>query len=383
MSIEFSINPYHFGGKGGPTVPARTISPWIVLAILLFAGINAGAGEIAVAAYNVENLFDLHHDGSEYPDYIPGGAHGWNEEMLAAKLSGIARVLKDMDADIVGLQEIESAKALELLQAKLAGVGAPYAFAAMTKERKTAVHCALISRHPIRHVKEIWVDLKGARNILKVEVEVERAPLVVYVNHWKSKTGPESRRLPYAKALAADIAALDQDADYVLLGDFNSDYDEFETMVMEKRFNDTGGITGINHVLKTVTDGRLVDEKFLSSEKGRGHHYNLWLELPRNKRWSVNFYGKKNTPDAILVPAGLYDEKGIGYVDNSFHRFAPGYLFNHGGIYRWQRADRGKGRHLGKGYSDHLPVTAKLTTGPFRFLSGPDGGSGVAIEEKP
>ena len=46
-------------------------------------------------------------------------------------------------------------------------------------------------------------------------------------------------------------------------------------------------------------------------------------------------------------------------------------MFEKGGILRWKRADRGRGRHLGLGYSDHLPVYACLTTGPFSFSDGP------------
>ncbi|CAD7771821.1 MAG: hypothetical protein KIIPBIDF_00327 [Candidatus Methanoperedenaceae archaeon GB50] len=36
-------------------------------------------------------------------------------------------------------------------------------------------------------------------------------------------------------------------------------------------------------------------------------------------------------------------------------------------IYRWQRDKNGMGRHLGKGYSDHLPIFAYFSTEPFYF----------------
>ena len=46
--------------------------------------------------------------------------------------------------------------------------------------------------------------------------------------------------------------------EYLLLGDFNSDYREYR--VIEPKHNDTGGVTGINHILGTIDSrGRLRD----------------------------------------------------------------------------------------------------------------------------
>jgi hypothetical protein len=113
----------------------------------------------------------------------------------------------------------------------------------------------------------------------------------------------------------------------------------------------------------------MVDESFLTKQKDCQYVYNLWLEIPESRRWSVNFFGKKDSPDSMIVSRGLYDKKGISYVDNSFDKFDPDYLFDNSKVFRWQRADRGKGRHLGKGYSDHLPIYAKFSTEPFCFAS--------------
>jgi hypothetical protein len=110
-----------------------------------------------------------------------------------------------------------------------------------------------------------------------------------------------------------------------------------------------------------------VEEPLLTSHEKDLLLYNLWLEIPEPRRWSVNFFGRKNSPDAILVPRNLYDDHGISYVDNSFDKFDPDYLFESQKVFRWQRAERGQGRHTGAGYSDHLPVFAEFTTGPFQW----------------
>ena len=60
---------------------------------------------IKVATYNVENLFDADYQGSEYEAYIPG-KHNWNRRMVEIKLNHIAEVICDLNADILGLQEV-------------------------------------------------------------------------------------------------------------------------------------------------------------------------------------------------------------------------------------------------------------------------------------
>lgn len=328
----------------------------------------ADAKVFKVASYNVENLFDLKYAHTEYPGYIPGGPAGWNEKMFALKCRQIAQVLGDLDADVVALQEVESKAALRHLQKVLAKQKAGYPYAAITGKKETTVRCALLSRYPVAETTEIVVPGEAARNILRVDLDVGGRRLVVFVNHWKSKSGPESRRLIYAQKLSEAVEELAADADYLLVGDFNSNYNEFKTISARPRLNDTGGRTGINHVLATVADGRLVGEKQLPGGKNRRrYHYNLWREVVPERRWSVRFFGRKQTPDAFILPAGLYDEKGIAYLDNSFDKFDPAYLFEDGRIYRWQRTGKGRGRHLGRGYSDHLPVYACFTDAPFRM----------------
>ncbi len=335
--------------------------------LLLPIAAHAGGFRFTVAAYNVENLFDMTANHTEYPEFVPDSRYGWNQRMLDIKLNHIGRVIRDLDPDVIGLEEIESAAALRALQRRIAKMGVDYPYAAIAGEKNTTVRCAILSKFPIVSKKEIPVPGRHARNILEVRLDIHGRPLIVFVNHWKSKTGPESARLVYARALADAVSRLGKDTDYLLVGDFNADYNESDTLPEHPALNDTHGIAGINQVLDTETGGRLVTEAMLLKAKKRRLHYNLWLELPPSRRWSIDFFGRKGTPDAILLPRGLYDGKGIAYVDNSFGRFTPAYLFKNGRIYRWQRAADGHGRHLGKGYSDHLPVFARFTTAPFVF----------------
>ncbi|BBG65776.1 hypothetical protein NNO_1073 [Hydrogenimonas sp.] len=333
------------------------------IAILLLLPMLLQCREFRVASYNVENLFDLKKSGTEYTEYIPFTGYGWNEKMFSLKLKNISRVICDLKPDILALQEIESDDALRSLQKAAALCGSDFPYRAIADDKESTVKTALLSRFPILSKREIDPDgTLGTRNILEVTLSVDGRRLTLFVNHWKSRSGPESRRVVSAEALMKRLRNFR--GDYVLLGDFNSNWDERRVIRSSKRLNDTGGVTGIGDILKTWRGKKSVDKYTLS----HGYHYDLWLELPPRRRWSHNFFGRKGSLDHIILPPAMFDDKGVNYVDRSFRRFTPSYLFrSNGAIYRWKLAKKGHGRHLGEGYSDHLPIYAEFTTDPFRF----------------
>lgn len=349
-----------FGRTGFKKAPALLFVMALVFAFLWQCP-PASALAFRVASYNVQNLFDADTDGTEYPDYVPGGSTGWNAAMAGIKAENTARVIAALSAEIVCLQEVESEQALKLLLAQLKKRGKSYPFHAIARQPDTAVRCALISMFPIRKTDTILPG-EGLRAILSATVIIQNRPLVIYVNHWKSKSGPESRRITSAVALKRRIDRLAQGTDFILAGDFNANYNEFKTIRDSEKLNDTGGVTGINHILGTIADGRLVTEKRLQ-KTGRGL-YNLWLELPPSRRWSYNFFGRKNSLDSIILPPALYDGNGIDYVNDSFNKFDADFLFKDRAVFRWQQKNHGRGKHLGRGYSDHLPIFAVFKTTP-------------------
>ncbi|HIQ27360.1 MAG TPA: hypothetical protein EYH42_02525, partial [Sulfurovum sp.] len=85
-----------------------------------------------VATYNVENLFDAQYVGTEYDDYTK--KHNWTKRMVEVKLNHVAEVICDLDADILGLQEVENANILEKLKKRLSRVGCGYGYAAITSK---------------------------------------------------------------------------------------------------------------------------------------------------------------------------------------------------------------------------------------------------------
>lgn len=327
---------------------------WLLVLLVTLAG----GTDVKIATYNVENLFDTVDDGNEYEEYIPNTAWGWNDAMYRIKLRHAATVIRDMAPDIVGLQEIESETALKDLKAQLNRQGIYYPYYAFARGKNTTVNTAILSRYPIKSaLKHPVSENRRYRDILEAKIDIDGKALRVFVNHWKSKSGPESERILSAKRLVLRLNELSADEPFVLLGDFNSHYEEHRTFLHSRKHNDTEGITGINHVLKTIdSDGNPIT--YASLKSSEGSLYNLWYELEEERRWSHQYKGKNEGLDNIIISPALADGKGIEYVRGSFNRFDPPYLFQKGKIYRWQQSRRDPKHHLGEGYSDHLPLYA-------------------------
>jgi endonuclease/exonuclease/phosphatase family metal-dependent hydrolase len=314
-----------------------------------------------VATYNVQNLFDAVYVGTEYDDYTV--KHNWTKRMVEIKLNHTAEVICDLNADILGLQEVENSNILHQLMKRLEKVGCAYGYSAITHKKGSPIQVALLSRYPVTKQRDIQVSYsERVRNILEVEVDIKGDPLTIFVNHWKSKAykGYESKRIAYAKALQSRIAKMPESKEYIIVGDFNSDYNAYLTL--EDKLNDTHGRTAFNDVLQTKMGAYLVEENEMLNV-GKGVHYTLWKELPLEERWSHKFYGKKSSLDQIVLPKQMFDGKGVDYVNNSFKVFKRSYLFTKKGyINKWRYKN---GKHRAKGYSDHLPVYAYFDTKPY------------------
>ncbi|MFW6307650.1 MAG: endonuclease/exonuclease/phosphatase family protein [Campylobacterales bacterium] len=300
----------------------------LLLMILAFC-LTLDAKHITIASYNVLNLFDGEYDGSEYRDF---SKKRWTQKEYEEKLKKIVKVIKDIDADIIGLQEIENSNVLDELRETLG-----YRYSATMKKDNSAITIGLLSNLPITQVETL--DVKHQRRgILKVTVDIDSEDLVLYINHWKSLNSPEKHRIAYAKALIKDILTLKNE--YIILGDLNSEYNRYIYLK---------GKTAINHILKTTQNGALVNKESIKENQ----HYNLWLELPYQDRFSYLYKGRKSTLDAFVIPYQMFDGRGVDYVDASFEVFKPNYLY--------------KNSKIDRSYSDHLPLKAEFSTDAYKI----------------
>ena len=325
--------------------------------LVLYISLLQGEIHLKIATYNVENLFDLHRSGHEYKEYIPNTKARWNTKNYNIKLKNIARVIKDIDADIIGLQEIESQQALKDLRFILKQNGLYYQYYKIANYKETNIKVAFLSKVPFVYTHEVAVQSSYKyRNILEAKFKINDKNLFILVNHWKSKAGPESMRIVSAKKLLKRTQELGEDKNIILLGDFNSHYEENILFKRKRKHNDTDGVTGINNILNTLD----YKARASSVDVDEGDFYNLWYDTQIDERYSYIYRGKKEALDNILVSSSLLQQSNVYYKHNSIKAFKPSYLLKGKSIYRWQTSRKKPRIHRGKGYSDHLAVTAEF-----------------------
>ncbi|MEI8292553.1 MAG: endonuclease/exonuclease/phosphatase family protein [bacterium] len=349
-------------------------------------------GAVTVVAYNVENFFDL--DGvATYEDYR---GDKYTPHHLLVKARNVAKVLAKVDQgrgpDVVILNEIEldqtpgsspadidawldsvknrsleeilsesplppevatlPAEAWLLKAAEEAGLGR-YHYAVSDERpghhedgRPRSVKNVILSRFPVQAVKTL--PTTNARAILEAKLDVEGHPLTVFANHWKSGAGSddnERTRIANARTLRDRLNQIfkdDPSADVIIGGDFNSHYNQTARYPEFKKsgINDELGAQGNEAALQT----------------GKSDLYDLWFELPVEKRGSDVYQDDWGTLMHLIVSRGLYDNKGLQYQDNSFEVLAiPG--LNADPLGRPLRWSKGK---KPSGFSDHFPILARL-----------------------
>jgi endonuclease/exonuclease/phosphatase family metal-dependent hydrolase len=366
---------------------------WRAVAIFVLVAATAAAAPFIVVVYNVENLFDA--DGKAgFEDYQSAR---YSRGHVLTKLQNISRLLARFEngrgPDVILFQEIEAdqtpgataprydeilrryadVRIEEMLGAKfddaVADLPAEALLAkAMADQGMTGYHvvaaenvtadgstralaqaCVVFTRFPVKAVRSH--PTLDARAVLEVQVEVEGAPLYLFNNHWKSGASDpatETVRIENARTLRrrlSEILRADPNADVIVGGDFNSHYNQ-------NRRNRQMKETAVNDVL-----GSQGNELAVRGEQR--DLYNLWFELPFEERASDAYRGEWGTLMQMMVTRGLYDYRGVQYVDNSFGvaKVAELNVDAKGLPLRWSFDGAS-----GAGYSDHFPIYAKFLT---------------------
>jgi len=359
-----------FGPRAGKTVN-RSILSWMsrktapVFLVAIFLSLLSCRGQIVIASFNVENLFDDRWEGSEYPEY---GPDKWSREQYYRKLSAIGRAvhaISPRSPDILCLQEVESERAArDLRDRQLREYG--YRYLAFVPQEQAVTNVACLSRIPVVRTRVHTVgSFAGVplRHILEIQLEVEGSVLYLFNNHWKSKTGgvkqtAEARRQA-AEVLSERVRRILQsapEADLIVLGDLNENLEEYEqagyrTATVPDIFPDTpNGTAEMNALFFTATP-----EQAGLREK-RVVLYEPWYELPPEQRGSAVYQGRWQTPDRMLLSSGLFDREGFFYSPGSFRVLRASFLVDpqSGFPRRWRHPGSGAGADSGT--SDHLPI---------------------------
>lgn len=371
INIQWKFDPFN-------------LNIWFVIFFLLIpfsqiAFSDTNKNTFTVASYNVENLFDLEDNGSEYKEYKPF-THDWNLNSYHQKLENISNVIKALNADIVVLSEIENQNILNTLIKELKLKSCRYKWSAIgNTPLKNATSVALLSKFPIKKSTSYAThqeNNKTTRNLLETDILIGKDKLKIFAVHWPSKRHPESSRVEACKTLISRIIQLPKLCDYLIVGDMNSNYNEAETFFTSGHDN-TNGVTAINHKLNTIISSP--NEPICFYKPGTKNTkdfmlYNPWIEVPYSKRYSYIYKGAKNTLDHILISNNLFDSSGISYVPQSFSNFTMGgKLLRKGEPFRWEITKTSNGKfHTGRGYSDHLPIIATFSISPYSKAIEPE-----------
>jgi len=192
--------------------------------------VEPGANRIRVATHNVRRLFDTDCDTDSCRD---GFEDQPDRTDYRQRLERLAGALASVDADVLLLQEIETAAVLEDLRGALAAAGADYSVASLGEVgRPGSLDVGILSRgertgDPLRFrdartlARPDGSTTRFTREFLGLPLEIDGADLVVFNAHFKSKFDDDpGRRLAEARAARSIVleAASDRPGSLVLLG---------------------------------------------------------------------------------------------------------------------------------------------------------------------
>lgn len=196
----------------------------------------ANPQKIRLASWNVYNLFDDIDD--PYSDKV------LTRQQMEDKLKNLSHGLRLIDADVIGLQEVEKAALAQRL-AQLSGYR--YAILVEGNDTQRGIDVALLSKVKVKgyrsHKNDPLPYVEGAprggrfsRDCLEVHLETA-LPMVVLVNHFKSKVGKSKSSDSKRRAQALRVGQIVTDLEkrhpglgIAVVGDLN---DTIESWALE------------------------------------------------------------------------------------------------------------------------------------------------------
>mgnify|MGYP006424904095 CR=1 FL=1 len=243
------------------------------------------AGTFRLTNYNIENLFDDHDDPS-----LSGRDEDIDDRKPDHELAAAALAIREIDPDILCLQEVESRQALDwFVERYLGGMGYEH-IVSIDAGNSRGIENAVLSRHPIVH-HENWPNkpLGGVhpekygdkpnwyagepiafrRSPLRVDVEIpggegaEPWTLTMFVMHHKSGRYNDYWREAEARGtlkLIEEVQRRHPDRAITVLGDFNAQIgDTSVDLYLQNGFKDLFGDAEPSDEIVTHESGRRID----------------------------------------------------------------------------------------------------------------------------
>jgi len=307
---------------------------YIILFLWLLATLSGQS--LRVGFWNVENLFDLEDDPTTRDEeFALGGKKNVTQDIYDLKLKNCAAVLADLNADVLGLCEVENYFVLDELNR--AYDGRNYKIIHYDSPDRRGIDNALLYDPEVFNVIETKPILNTlpeggpTRDILYVQGEYKGHTLHIYVNHWPSNYGGKKKAIPKRRATArllvnevAEKLSNEPDAEILLIGDFNEEPTDDNV-----------------RTLKSVNMTSMMEPLMGQPQVG-----------------TYVYRGKDNFLDQIIISTGLQDEQGltagqVAILDKPKYRQQEG-KYAHYPFRFWA------GNKLLGGYSDHLAVYVEI-----------------------
>ena len=333
-----------------------------MLLMTFFAEAQKKYSVYAVGFYNLENLFDTCHDeGKNDYEFLPTGSYRWDGIRYSHKLHNMARALSDMGTDVlpgvgcavIGVSEVENAKALTDLVNQPELKARNFKFAHIEGPDNRGVDCALLYNPSLfkyerdtlyQYVQELEKDSAfKTRGFLTVEGKIADEPVVIIVCHWPSRFSGSFYRESAARQVRVikdKLLAENPERKIFVMGDMNDDPNN-KSMVSD---------LSAKPEIANVKDGDM---------------YNPWYNLLAKQGTGTLVYnGSYNLFDQIVMTPNLLDLKGkkdytkLTFFKNQIQRMP--YLFQTEGKYKGTPKRTTAGGVWLDGFSDHLPVCVYL-----------------------
>lgn len=292
--------------------------------------------------YNVENLFDTRHDeGKQDTEFLPESTRAWTTQRYWTKLDHLGKAIlscsDDGIPDMVALCEVENETTLTDLTKRSLLRQAGYKFVMTSSPDQRGIDVALLySPFSFRLIRSYGIGvnliegMRPTRDILYASGELRSGDtLHVFVVHAPSRNGGEKASRPFRQQTARRLAhsvdsirSLSPNAQIFITGDFN---DYHDSPALQQLYR---------HKLRNI------------SREARGQY---------GVRGTYRYKGEWNSLDHMLVSPSV-----VSKVDTVFIQ-SPKFLLEKDKFYGGYVPKRNyKGMKYQKGYSDHLPLVARI-----------------------
>lgn len=254
----------------------------------------ATADSVRFATFNVYWLFDAEPPLQRWAERRP-------DQTWEQTLAKVADAIAEIDADVIALQEVEDSRAVKALNDVLAekNKSYPHFWVGAGTDPFTGQDVAIMSRfpnitEPILAYSALRQDFSSEegkdrvaalQKFMRVDLEISGDPVTVYALHLKSKRGnqvdSDGERLAQAKMIRRLVRARLEKGrpNVVVMGDFND-----------------GPNSDALREIRGLNDSSWNMSHASASENMRG------------EQWTLEFGGKRQALDHILLSKFLFDE---------------------------------------------------------------------------